>query len=133
MCDLEAGVGTLSRMKPGQADLVVVVANPTPKAIDVARRAAEAASAREAAVVVAANRVESPEDARMIAEALPGREIFEVPEDPAVAQAERDGAAPLDANGGGPAVEALAALAERLAGYDRAAVSEPGRSSTNSS
>ena len=45
--DLEAGIGVLSRMKKGSLDAVLVVANPTPKSIEVARRAAEAAVARE--------------------------------------------------------------------------------------
>ena len=43
--DLEAGIGVLSRMKKGSLDAVLVVANPTPKSIEVARRAAEAAVA----------------------------------------------------------------------------------------
>ncbi len=54
--DLEAGVGTLLRLQPGQADLVIVVAQPTAKAIEVARRAVEIASSR-ARVLLIANRV----------------------------------------------------------------------------
>jgi len=37
---LEAGVATLLRLQPRQADLIIVVAQPIAKAIEVARRAA---------------------------------------------------------------------------------------------
>ena len=63
VCDLEAGVGTLMRLQEGQADLVVVVANPSAKSIDVARNALEIAEAK-AAVLLVANRVSGPEDVR---------------------------------------------------------------------
>ncbi len=114
ICDLEAGVGTLLRLQPGQTDLVVVVANPMAKSIDVARRALEIADGL-AEVVLVANRVRGAEDVEAIADALGRRPQIVVPEDPVVADADREGEAPIDADANAPAVVAIEALAERLA------------------
>ena len=38
VCDLEAGVGTLTKMNDGAVDVVLVVVNPTAKSIEVGRR-----------------------------------------------------------------------------------------------
>ena len=114
ICDLEAGVGTLLRLQPGQTDLVVVVANPMAKSIDVARRALEIADGL-AEVVLVANRVRGPEDVRAIAEALGREPEIAVPEDAVIAAADRDGEAPIDADAGAPGVVAIEALAQRLA------------------
>lgn len=59
ICDLEAGVGAVVRSD--QADVVLAVAEPTVKSIEVARRAAEIAGER-APVVVIANRVRGEDD-----------------------------------------------------------------------
>jgi CO dehydrogenase nickel-insertion accessory protein CooC1 len=59
VCDLEAGVGAVVRSD--QADVVLAVAEPTVKSIEVARRAVEIAAGR-ARVVVTANRVRGEED-----------------------------------------------------------------------
>jgi CO dehydrogenase maturation factor len=113
--DLEAGVGALTRMEPGSVDLVLVVANPTVKSIEVARRAIETAVARESRVLVVANRVQSAEDEEIIRAAFGDHEIVVVPEDPAIGRADMEGTAPLDVAGGGPGVRALVSLGERLA------------------
>lgn len=114
ICDLEAGVGTLLRLQPGQTDVVVVVANPMAKSIDVARRAIEIADGL-AEVVLVANRVRGPEDVRAIAGALGREPHFVVPEDGVITEADREGEAPIDADPRSPAVSAIEALAERLA------------------
>ena len=114
ICDLEAGVGTLLRLQPGQADVVVVVVNPMAKSIDVARRALEIADGL-AEVVLVANRVTGPADVEAIAEALGREPQIVVPEDPVIAEADRDGEAPIDADAGAPGVVAIETLAERLA------------------
>lgn len=114
VCDLEAGVGTLTKMKEGAADVVLVVANPTAKSIEVARRAADSAAAKRARVIVIANRVETDEDRETIRAALGTHEIIEVPEDPSVALADRDGVAPIDVAEDAPGVGAIRALGERL-------------------
>jgi CO dehydrogenase maturation factor len=113
--DLEAGVGVLSRMEPGNVDVVLVVVNPTAKSIDVARRAVETAVARESRVLVVANRVSSDEDLAAIREALGDYETVVIPEDPAIARADEEGSAPIDMDGGAPGINALIGLSERLA------------------
>jgi CO dehydrogenase nickel-insertion accessory protein CooC1 len=112
--DMEAGMGTLLRLERGQADVVLAVAEPTEKSIDVARRAVEIASER-ARVIVVANRVTGDPDVEKIRNALPGPELAVVPEDAAITHAERQGRAPIDVAADAPAVQALSDLAEHLA------------------
>jgi CO dehydrogenase nickel-insertion accessory protein CooC1 len=112
LCDLEAGVGTVLRLQPGQVDRVVVVAEPSAKAIDVARRALRIAESR-AAVTVVANKIREPAELAEIREAL-GVDPFVVPADAAIAEADRHGVAPIDSSPGSPAVRALVELAGRL-------------------
>ena len=113
--DLEAGIGTVLRLRDGDADVVVVVVQPTAKSIEVARRAIPVAKAKAELVVVVANRVRDDEDVRLIRDALGEPELLIVPDDEAVAEADREGRAPIDVDAGSPAVLAVAALAERLA------------------
>ena len=115
ICDMEAGLGTLRRVGRGQLDAVLVVANPTAKSIDVAARAVEIAESK-AKVVVVANRVRDDADLEAIRQGLGERELVVVPEDPAIAHADRDGASPLDVDANAPAVRTMVELAERLAG-----------------
>ncbi len=114
ICDMEAGVGTIVRN--GSGDLVIVVAEPTVKSIDVARRAAGAASAQGAEVIVVAKRVRDEADRQAISSALDGHEIVVVPEDPVIATADEEGRAPIDVDPAAPGVKALIALAERVGG-----------------
>ena len=113
VADLEAGVGTLLRVEPGQIDLVLVVSEPSAKGVEVARRAAEIAASR-ARVIVLANKVSNEEEVAEIAGALPGYDLVTVPEDRAVSRAEREGRAPIDVDEGAPAVRAIAELAAKL-------------------
>ncbi len=115
ICDLEAGLGTIVRLAPGNADVVLVVANPTAKALEVARRAVEAA-ADKTEIIVLANRVRDEADLEAIRAVIPDRELIVVPEDPTIARADRDGVAPIDLDPYSPGVKVLVALAERLAG-----------------
>ena len=116
ICDLEAGIGTLTRMEPGNADVIVVVANPTAKALEVARRAVELADDL-AEVVVLANRVRDDEDLKAITDVLgEDRELIVIPEDSVIAAADRDGTAPIDLDPDSPGVAAIIKLADRLAG-----------------
>lgn len=115
--DLEAGVGTILRLQEGQADLVLVVAQPTAKSLEIARRAIDIARDRGARVVVVANRVRDDEDLAVIVAGVgEDQELVVVPEDPAIAEADRDGRAAIDVDPKAPGVRALAALAERVAG-----------------
>ena len=113
ICDLEAGVGAVVRA--GQADLVLVVAEPMAKSLDVARRAVEIAG-EASEVIVVANRVRSDADVEAVRAALDGHELVVVPEEPAIARADREGVAPIDVDPGAPGVRALHALADRVAG-----------------
>ncbi len=115
VCDLEAGLGTVLRLAPGNADVVLVVANPTAKALEVARRAIEIA-ADKTEVLVLANRVSDETDLDAIRAVIPDRELIVIPEDATIARADRDGLAPIDLDPYAPGVKALVALADRLAG-----------------
>ncbi len=110
---MEAGLGTLLRMGPGQADVVLVVAEPSAKAIEVARRAADVAS-KKARVIVVANRVRGAEDLEVIRRVLGEHELVEVPEEPAIARADREGVAPIDVDENAPGVRAILEIGERL-------------------
>jgi CO dehydrogenase maturation factor len=115
ICDLEAGVATLEKLEAGQVDVVIVVANPTRKALEVARRAVELATGL-AEVVVLANRVRDDADVELIREYLGDRELIVIPEDAVIAAADRDGVAPIDLDPDAPGVAALVRLADDLAG-----------------
>ena len=121
ICDLEAGIGTVSRMAPGNVDVAVIVANPTAKALEVARRAISI-SEDVAEVVVLANRVRNDDDLNAIKEALgEDHELIVIPEDPVIAAADREGTAPIDLDPDSPGVAEIIKLADRLAGAPVAA------------
>ena len=113
--DLEAGIGVLARMEKRSLDVVLVVANPTPKSIEVARRAVEAALAREIAVLVVANRVTSDDDLIAIRSVLGEHDLAVVPEDPVIARADAEGVAPIALDESAPGVRAIVQIGERLA------------------
>ncbi len=114
LCDLEAGLGTLVRMGDDQVDLVLVVANPAAKSIEVARRAVEIA-AKKSRILVVANRVRGDTDVEAIRAAIGDHEMVIVPEEPAIALADREGSAPIDVGPDSAGVQELIRLAERLA------------------
>lgn len=115
IADLEAGIGTLTRMEEKAVDGVLVVVEPTPRAIQVGERAVELARDKGlGTVLVIANRVRGDDDLAMIRAAFPADEVAVVPEDVAIVRAERAGVAPLDTEPDAPAVRALVAVAERL-------------------
>ena len=110
---MEAGVGTLLRLQPGQADVVLVVAEPSAKAIEVARRAAEIASDRSRVLVVA-NKIRDDDDLEVVRRALGEHELTVVADDDVIRRADEEGLAPIDVNAGSTRVQALVALAGRL-------------------
>jgi CO dehydrogenase maturation factor len=113
--DLEAGIGVLARMEVGSLDVALVVANPTPKSVEVARRAAEAAAAREIPVLVVANRIATDADLEAITAVLGDYEIVVVPDDPIIARADAEGLAPIDLDENSPGVRAIVEISERFA------------------
>lgn len=112
--DLEAGLGTVLRLEPRDADLVLVVAQPTAKSLDVAARALRVAAGRFPTIVVA-NRVSGDDDVALIRDTLGSEHtLVEVPDDPVIARADEEGSAPIDAGEDSAGVRALLALAERV-------------------
>jgi CO dehydrogenase maturation factor len=115
IADLEAGIGTMTRMDEKAVDGVLVVVEPTPRAVQVGVRAVELARDKGlGTVLVVANRVRGGDELAMIQAAFPDDEVVVVPEDEAVVRAERAGVAPLDTEPDAPAVRALIGLARRL-------------------
>ena len=115
IADLEAGIGTLTRLSEQRVDAVLVVVEPTPKSIEVGIRAADLA--REKAlgrVIVVASRIRNEGDLAVVAKAFPDHEVVPIPDDPAIVKADREGVAPLDTAPEAPAVRALVELAEGL-------------------
>jgi CO dehydrogenase maturation factor len=115
VADLEAGIGTLTRLGDRQVDAVLLMVEPTPKSIEVATRAA--GLAREKALgrlVVVANRIRHVDDLAAVRAAFPDDRVVGIPDDPAIVEADRRGLAPLDLAPDAPAVRALAELADSL-------------------
>ena len=115
VADLEAGIGTLTRLASSSVDATVVVVEPTLRSIDVARRAvAVADEQRQGQVVVVANKVGDEDDRARIHEAFGDRLLVVVPEDPAIDTADRLGVSPVDHEPSAPAVAALESLIDAL-------------------
>ncbi|CAN5197267.1 hypothetical protein BH20ACT24_BH20ACT24_12580 [soil metagenome] len=115
VADLEAGVGTISRLRGSDVDRLIVVVEPYAKSIETARRALKVA--REVgieSVVLVANRSTGEEDIAVIAQAFPEEQVFSIPEDPVVIDADRTGTAPIDAEPASPAVAAIEGIAADL-------------------
>lgn len=115
VADFEAGLGTVSRLKPGFVDLVIVVTDPTAKAIDVARRGLAMVQERAlATAVVIANRVANDDDRGLIEAAFDGGAGLLVPDEPAIRQADSRGVAPFDAAPDAAGVRLVRGFADRL-------------------
>jgi CO dehydrogenase maturation factor len=115
IADLEAGLGTLTRLSDTPLDVVVVVVEPTAKSLEVGRRAIDLVRQQALGpVVVVANRLVDDADLERVCAALADVEVVPVPDDAEVLQADREGVAPLDAAPASPAVRALVSLADRL-------------------
>ena len=115
IADFEAGLGTLSRMEPGAIDVLVEVAEPTQKSIQVAQRAMALIAERQLGkVVLVANRVAGEADIERMHGAFPGMPLVVVPDDPAVRAADMAGKAPFETDPDSPAVVALSQLADSL-------------------
>lgn len=115
VADFEAGIGTLTRLGDTVVDVVLIVVEPTPKSIEVGIRATELASSKpHGRVVVVASRIRNDDDLDVVNKAFPDVEVFVVPADDAIVEADRNGQAPLDAFPEAPAVQAIVALAEGL-------------------
>ena len=115
VADFEAGVGTLTRLEDQRVDTVLVVAEPTPKSLEVGQRAVQLAKDRQVGrIVVVANRIRSDADLQAVQAAFPDAEVVAVPDDPKIVEADRKGVAPIDLAPDAPAVVALIGLARGL-------------------
>jgi CO dehydrogenase maturation factor len=116
IADLEAGIGTLTRVGPGAIDVAVLVAEPTAKSLEVAERARDLAREKLIPhVLIVANRITGEADLDAIRDRFPDDEVIAVPDDTAITRADREGAAPIDVAPGSPAVIALGRLSAALA------------------
>jgi CO dehydrogenase maturation factor len=123
IADMEAGLGTIGRMREGSLDVAILVTEPTPKAIEVVRRAAEMIIEHKIATrtLILANKARDDADAERVSsvmravKGLDGVEVFVVPECMDVLAADAQGVSPIDLAPASPAVEALAGVAQRLA------------------
>jgi CO dehydrogenase maturation factor len=114
VADLEAGMNDLLWTKPAPEDVVVAVAEPSAKSVEIARRAVDIAQALGVQRVLAvANRV-TDEDQRRHVEQTLGVPTVAVPADPVVQRADQLGRSPLDLDPGAPAVRAVHGLVDRL-------------------
>lgn len=115
IADLEAGIGTLTRLDNKGVDLVLVVVERSAKSLEVGMRAAELAKEKATGrVVVVANRIRDDDDLTAVRATFPDHEVVPVPDDPAIVEADRKGVAPLDLAPDAPAVRALVDLASSL-------------------
>lgn len=116
VADLEAGIGTLTRLSDAAVDVTVVVVEPTPRSIDVAARAVAVAQEHgQGRLVVVANKMADQDDRARIRDAFADLPIVEVPSDIAIDEADRLGLSPVDHAPGCPAVAALEDLAALVA------------------
>ncbi|HVM03545.1 MAG TPA: hypothetical protein VM242_00080 [Acidimicrobiales bacterium] len=116
--DLGGGVMTVARGDESQIDVLVVVVEPYPRSAEVARRllamAAEKGIDRR---IVVANRIAGREDLDAVERFLGVAPDVVIPDDSAVAAADRAGASPVDHDPGSPAVGVVRELASLLLDY----------------
>ncbi len=116
LADMEAGIGTMTRLKENAVDYVLIVAEASAKSLEVARRAVLLARENKVGrVIVLANRVRDDDDLDLIRQTLGDEEYLIIPEDRAIQDADRDGLAPMDAAPDAPAVIAIRKIVDRLA------------------
>jgi len=117
IADMEAGLGTLTRMKEDSLDRALLVLNPNLKSIEVARRAREIIAKRKitGSTLIVGNRLRGEEDVEQVHAALGDADLVAVPEDPAIRTADFQALSPVDAAPHSPAVQELVALARSWA------------------
>ena len=113
VADFEAGIGTMIRLPDHAVDIVIVIVEPTAKSIEVGSRAAGLARERGVnRVFVVANRLTGEDDAARVLSELRVERVLQVPEDPAVGDADRAGNGVLESAADSAAVAALGLLAD---------------------
>ena len=112
--DLPAGPRQLAFDWAPYAEVLVVVAEPSPQSIATARRISRVARQRGCPVLSVANKLKDARDVAHVDRALENTVAAAVPHDDAVAQAERRGIALLDFAPDAPSVRELARLVAKL-------------------
>jgi CO dehydrogenase maturation factor len=113
--DLPAGPRHLAAGFSPYASLYVVVVEPTSQSAMSGRRVARLARGPLGAdVIFVASKIVGPEERRRVERLLGEPVDFEIPADPAVADAERRGVAVIDAAPGSPIVRAVERLADTI-------------------
>lgn len=113
--DLGGGVMTVARGDESQIDALVVVVEPYPRSAEVARRLLEMAAAKGITRrLVVANKIADAADLEAVERFLGVAPDVVIPEDSAVAAADRAGASPLDHDPGSPAIGVVRDLASAL-------------------
>lgn len=115
VADLEAGIGTLTRLPEQAVDVTIIVTEPTPRSIDVAKRAVAVATERQQGrIVIAANKVSDADDEARISEAFTNSAIVILPADEVVNKADRQGLSPMDVDPHSPIIVSIAELGQSL-------------------
>lgn len=115
VADLEAGIGTLTRLAEGAVDATIVVVEPTPRSINVAERAVAVANEkRQGRLIIVANKIADDDDKAFVQTTFSGNEILFIPEDPTIEKADREGRSPIDVDPESPAVVVIRELADLL-------------------
>lgn len=115
VADMEAGIGSLSRLDESAIDVTLVVVEPTPRSIDVAQRGIHVADERgQGRIVIVANKIASDADRLRITDAFGDRPTVFIPEDPAIDAADRRGTSPSDDAPDSPGVQAIEGIIDML-------------------
>ncbi len=115
VADLEAGIGTLTRLPEQAVEHTLVIVEPTPRSIDVGLRAVQVATEREQGrITVVANKIDGEEDDALVRSTFADFDVVAVPADPTVIKADRQGLSPMDLDASSPAVAAIGELVGQL-------------------
>lgn len=113
--DFEAGLGSYARVGDEKLDVTIVVIEPTPRSIDVGRRALEHARAHgQGRIVVVANKVRNIDDLASISAGIGEEPSIAVPFSEALARADRKGISIFDEASGEDFIEPIRKLAASL-------------------
>lgn len=122
--DLPAGPRQAAFDWAPYAKTFVVIAEPGWQSVLTARRVARIASSRPGVeVVVVANKIRGKDEARLVEERTGRKVVAAIPTDPAVAEADRAGAALIDHAPSSEALAAIESLVDELDGRSVQAVS----------
>ncbi len=115
MADLEAGIGTLTRLPEQAVEQTLVIVEPTPRSMDVGMRAVRVATEQEQGeITIVANKIANGDDDARVRSTFSEFNVVTIPADPVVTDADRKGMSPIDLDPEAPAIAAIAELGRRL-------------------